>query len=68
LEEAIEQYRRALETAPDNAVAHYSLANSLAARGRLDEAITHYRQALEISPHLREARARLDESLAATNP
>jgi tetratricopeptide (TPR) repeat protein len=50
LDEAIAHYRKALQIAPDFAVAQYNLGNVLAARGRVDEAIVCYHKALKSEP------------------
>jgi Flp pilus assembly protein TadD len=57
-DEAIEHYRKALETAPDDADAHINLGNALTSLGRVEEAIGHYRKALGL------ASARNDRALA----
>jgi len=49
-EEAIRQYRRALELAPDLSGAHYGLAYLLIKRGDLDRAAEHLRQFLAKPP------------------
>lgn len=51
-DEAIFQFRRAVEIAPDLAQTHDNLGNALSQKGRVDEAITEYRKALEINPNL----------------
>ena len=73
-DEAIAQYRQALEIRPDHVEAHNNLGNALAGRGRLDEAIAQYQKTLEINPEHVEAhnnlgvalagRGRLDEAIA----
>ena len=50
VDEAIEQYRKALEIKSDFAEAHNNLASALASRGELDLAIIHYQKALELKP------------------
>jgi serine/threonine protein kinase/tetratricopeptide (TPR) repeat protein len=47
---AEEQYKRALQMAPNNAEAHYSYANFLVAMGRVDEALSEYRFAQQADP------------------
>ena len=47
---AIEQFRKALEIDPTDAVTHYQLGDALAGRGRVDEAIAHFRKALKLTP------------------
>lgn len=51
LPEAIEQWRRALDIAPDNAAAHFSLAVSLSGINREREAVEEYRKACDLDPH-----------------
>lgn len=55
LEEAVENYRRAVERQPDLAEAHYSLANALLSQGKRDLALHQYRRALECKPDYAEA-------------
>ena len=50
-EEAVDQFRAALEFFPDYSAAHYNLANALRETGYIDEAIAHFRRALEIHPN-----------------
>ena len=50
VDEAIADFRRALEIDPGHAQAHYDLGNALAAHGQLREAIEHYRKSLESKP------------------
>jgi protein O-mannosyl-transferase len=58
-DEALADYRKALEIKPDFAAAHFNLGCLLADRGRTDEAINEYRKALEIKPDFAEARINL---------
>jgi tetratricopeptide (TPR) repeat protein len=72
--DAIAQYRKALESRPDDAEIFYNLGNAFAGRGQLDEATANFRQALAIKPDYAEAHdnlaaaltrlGRLDEALA----
>jgi tetratricopeptide (TPR) repeat protein len=67
LDDAIAQFRQALEIAPGYAVAHYNLGNALARRGRpvdVVEAIAHYQDALQFKPDYAEAHSNLGEVLA----
>ena len=62
-EDAILDYRRALQLSPDYADAHFNLAGALARNGRDGEAIKHWQRYLELdsgSPWARIARAHLD--------
>ncbi|MBD3426723.1 MAG: tetratricopeptide repeat protein [Candidatus Omnitrophica bacterium] len=47
-EQAIEDYKKAIEEEPDNARLYRSLADSYVATGGFDEAQEHYRKALEL--------------------
>ncbi len=51
VDEAIAQYRKALEIKLDYEDAYLNLGNALAGRGQVDEAIAQYRRALEIMPN-----------------
>ena len=74
IDEAIVQFRRALEIKPDQPAVHYNLGSVLADHGEVDEAMVHFQRALEIQPDYAEAhyrlglalarRGRLDEALA----
>jgi len=50
IEEAMDDYRKALEIDPECCTAHYSYANALKDLGRLDEAIAELQKALEADP------------------
>ena len=50
LDEAVGQYRKAIEIKPDYANAHGNLAKVLLAQGKLAEAIQEYRRTLELEP------------------
>jgi len=54
-DEAITQYREALQIKPDYAQAHYHLAVALYAKGQTDEAIVHYKKALQVNPNFADA-------------
>jgi Flp pilus assembly protein TadD len=49
-EEAVAEWKKAMELGPDDASVHMNLGVALAGSGRLDEAIAQYRKALELSP------------------
>jgi tetratricopeptide (TPR) repeat protein len=55
VDEAIAQFRKALEINPDFELANYNLGLPLAGRGQLDEAIAHFRKALKFKPDFAEA-------------
>ncbi|MEN6336876.1 MAG: tetratricopeptide repeat protein, partial [Phycisphaerales bacterium] len=59
--QAVEFYRRALESSPDDKVTHYNLALALSRQGteHTDEVIEHYRKALEEEPKFIVARLNL---------
>ena len=63
MDEAENQYRRALALKPDLAGAHNNLANALVAQGRADEALIHFQRALELAPDLVEAHVNLGTTL-----
>jgi len=62
-DDAILQYRKALEINPNYAEAHGNLGNSLIKRGHLDDAIAQYQKAVEINPNLAQAHANLGNAL-----
>jgi Flp pilus assembly protein TadD len=64
IDEAIDQYRQALEINSDDLEGHNNLGNALAGRDRLDEAIDHYRKALDINPGAAEPHYNLGLALA----
>jgi tetratricopeptide (TPR) repeat protein len=63
-DEAIAQYKQALEIKPDYAEAHNNLGAALAGSGQLNEAIAHYQKALEIDPNFVGAHNNLGNLLA----
>ena len=50
VDDAVEQYRKAVELNPGYMEAYSNLGNALRQQGRLDEAMAHCRKALEIQP------------------
>ena len=64
VDEAIAQYRKALEIRPDHVEALNNLGNALAGRGRVDEAIAQYQKALAIRTDHVEALNNLGNALA----
>jgi tetratricopeptide (TPR) repeat protein len=65
LENAITQYRRALELRDGNSAAHYGLALALARQRKFDEAIAHWEKSLEIQPDNSAARNYLGTAFAS---
>ena len=63
MDEAISQYKKALEIDSGYAEAHNDLANALLAKGKADEAISEYHVALEIKPNYAEAKYNLGIAL-----
>ena len=57
-------WNRAIDCVPQNAVAHYNLANALTTCGRADEAIEHYQMAIRIDPNDAQARYNMANALA----
>jgi tetratricopeptide (TPR) repeat protein len=55
LDQAISQYRQALQFKPDYVEAHNNLGIALQLQGKIDEAIEHFRQAIQIDPGYVEA-------------
>lgn len=51
LDEAIRQYRRAIELNPRHAASHSNLGTALAQREELDEAIAEFREAVRLHPN-----------------
>jgi protein O-mannosyl-transferase len=56
VDEAIAQYRKALQIKPDYAEAHNNLGTALLQKGGVDEAIAQYQEALQIKPGYAMAR------------
>jgi len=65
LEEAILQYREAVQVDDRSAEARNNLGLALAAQGKLDEAITHYREAIRLRNNYVKAHYNLGIALAA---
>jgi tetratricopeptide (TPR) repeat protein len=63
VDEAIVEYQKALEIAPDYLVAHYNLGNALLQKGQVDEAIVQYQKALKIAPDFTEVHINLGNAL-----
>jgi tetratricopeptide (TPR) repeat protein len=56
VDEAITEYRKAVDINPDYAQSRNNLGNALAVKGNLDDAIAQYRRALDIEPDYSGAR------------
>ena len=65
-EAIIQELREAVRTNPDDAQAHYKLANALYNQGKLDQAIAKFSGAIRISPNLAAARNNLAVALYQT--
>ena len=63
-EASIQEWKKALELSPGEALAHNNLGVALAETGRVEEAITHYKKAIELSPRYADAHNNLGEVLA----
>jgi tetratricopeptide (TPR) repeat protein len=64
LDEAIAQYRKALQIDPRHAEMHYNLGNVLLARGELDAALAEYQEAVKLRPDHPFARTNMASVLA----
>ncbi len=51
VDEAIENFRKAIQIYPNDYLVENNLGLALAARGQVDEAIEHYRKSLQINPN-----------------
>ena len=65
-DEAVLQWRKALELNPDDSKAHFNLGYSMFERGELDKAIEEYRRACELDPEDAVVHANLALALAQT--
>ncbi len=63
VDEAMTQFKRALQINPDYVFAYVNLGSASAARGRVDEVVTYLRKAAEIRPDLAEIRNNLGVAL-----
>jgi len=63
-DEAIPEFRRALELNPEDVRSHSKLGIALAGIGRVDEAISEYRKAMELDPDYADAYSKLGLALA----
>ena len=64
IDEAIAQYRKALEIEPNLAEAHNNFGVVLGQSGRFGEAVAHFQQALKSKPDYAEAHNNLGNALA----
>ena len=64
-EEAIVQFKRALNVYPNSAMTYNNLGLALASQGRPDEAILQFEKAVEIDPGLAKAHNNLGNALAS---
>ncbi len=64
IDEAVAEYRRAIDEKPDYPEACYNLGVLLVERGEIDEAVRQYRAALRAAPDLSEAHCNLGAILA----
>jgi tetratricopeptide (TPR) repeat protein len=62
-DDAITQFKKALEIHDDYALAHNNLGNALLRLGRVDESLAHLQKALEINPNYAEAQNNLGNTL-----
>ena len=67
LDEAVTQYRKALDSNPAYTNAHNNLGAALARQGKFDEAVVQFRKALELNPGGAVAEANLGHALLAQN-
>ena len=63
LDDAIEQYRKALEIKPHYALAHYDWGVALGKQGKVDEAAKQFQAAVDINPNFAEAHYNLGVAL-----
>ncbi len=64
VEEAAEQFARAIELKPDHPFGHYELGMARRAQGRTEEAIACWTTALQLQPNYAEAQAAITQSAA----
>ncbi len=53
--QAIDEYQKALQLAPNISVTHYNLGLSLERKQRVDEALAQFQKAVEIEPNYADA-------------
>lgn len=64
IDDAVEQYQKAIAVRPDYAEARYNLGVLLGQQGRVDEAIEQYQRVLELAPDSSDAHLNLGAALA----
>ena len=64
VDDAIKEYRRALDIDPELDATHINLGNVLSDKGLIDEAIKEYQEALRINPSCAEAHNNLGRALS----
>jgi Flp pilus assembly protein TadD len=65
-DEAIAAFARAVDLAPEDALARNGLGAALGAAGREEEALVQYQRAVRLDPRLFEARSNLGRTLLGT--
>ena len=63
MDAAIASYKKAIESDPKNAMAHYNLGLALRGKGQLDAAIACYNKAIELDPRFADAHHGLGHAL-----
>jgi tetratricopeptide (TPR) repeat protein len=64
LDDAVAQYRKAVELNPNLFEAHNNLGVALGQKGQLDEAITQFQEVLRLKPDYSPAKDNLDKAQA----
>jgi tetratricopeptide (TPR) repeat protein len=67
VDDAIQQYQRALQLRPDYREAHYILGAAFETKGQLPLAIQHYEMALKLDPNYVDAYVHLGTAMATQN-
>jgi Flp pilus assembly protein TadD len=65
IDDAINQYREALQLEPENSEARYNLGAALAAEGRTDDAIRNFQKAIQLNPGYAAAHANFGAALSS---
>ena len=61
-EEAIIEFRNVIQLDPNDADAHFNLADALSTLGQLEEAVAHFERAVELRPEAEAARRALERA------